>query len=1191
MTSPVSADSTETIDGIPVSLKEEGLSKASYQAPKLMVEDGSVYEADKSDHFKVSKLTFKSETGTTLKGNINLGKTTAYGVGYTFDFTAKDLKEGDIVWLPIKHYQGTNVSNDVLANGVGIKDQTGSFEIVGTDNDKGVGIRVLKDVTEGTGHFNIGAATANRRTNIVLQINKTLTGVEALANKIEYGGNTVATLSSDVTEPAYTKTGLHNYMAVSQKGNVLEMPMYVRQTKSLDATAAKKTSKELGVDDYMMSSTIKVKNDTIKGLDSFGFNAWTLIPGDKGYNALPLKTLQGAKGNLITGTQLYHGDENDYYKQVEMPEGLTENQVKARLKDAMAKDKRSNYWGYSISKDGHSVVQAVYFGDFFDMSKHMKLKDSTKYKEMGATSVHDFFEKVTGYKYSAEAAKYIDANYDKHPGELSMYIRYTIADPSADHDVHSDFNTTLPTKESYDFKTNGSVANVSGQSSVKVYYKDENGKSIDDVVTLSGWPKGSEKNSDGKDKATAQAKVIKGYVLKKAPDKAGQDALRSVDVDFPKEGETADVTYVYEKLGKFTTDEASVSDKMPSYENDDKNPSKIKDDAVIPYVPNKKPQGPDGKDLNLVDPHDKKKGYKAPEVEDATKDTKITYVADQGSVKIQYVDAETNEVLHTDTKDGDIGNHVDYSPADKIKEFESKGFEVKTNNVPKEITIKDGETIYVVELGHKLKTHTPEITNGMGMDKLRKTVKQTIQYRNAQTKQPMPGMNDHVQSLVFSKRIVTDEVTGKIVEETPFTAKANGYDAVTSPKANGWVADKLVVPGRENVTVEDGDTTVYVDYVPGDQKGKMTFIDSSTGKEIAVDALAGKSGEKSPYTPNDRIKELLENGYELEGTNFPKDGLVFDEDDDKDQNFETKLKPRVSPITPDTPGKPGQPLDPQYPNGVKWPDGSDATSLTKKRVIDYEFEGEPSKRASKEESVKIHRTGQINHVTGAVTWTEYQPGQFSNVDTPEVSGWTADKAAVPGVAVTKDTKDVTHELVTYKKNADEKPDESKPVPPVKGDKPKPDENKKPDEPEEEKKTPEEPDDKSSSVKPDSNKAVEPDDKTEPVEETTPTDNKQEPGDVNNASETNAKSPQGTGQSNGANVPGDANVASSSSKSAKTLPEMAAKAVDKVLPNTGAKQQAWLTTLGVVLMGWVIWSMGLKNLVKSAINQVKSKSDK
>jgi hypothetical protein len=96
-----------------------------------------------------------------------------------------------------------------------------------------------------------------------------------------------------------------------------------------------------------------------------------------------------------------------------------------------------------------------------------------------------------------------------------------------------------------------------GQSTVYARYVDAatNRDIKDPGEPIAGWPKGSDENKDGQDKATVSAQVVKGWVLTKTPSGAGPAKEYKVTAEFPAEGKNTAIIYGYTKMGKYVSDE------------------------------------------------------------------------------------------------------------------------------------------------------------------------------------------------------------------------------------------------------------------------------------------------------------------------------------------------------------------------------------------------------------------------------------------------------------------------------------------------------------------------------------------------------------------------------------------------------------------------------------------------------------
>ena len=243
------------------------------------------------------------------------------------------------------------------------------------------------------------------------------------------------------------------------------------------------------------------------------------------------------------------------------------------------------------------------------------------------------------------------------------------------------------------------------------------------------------------------------------------------------------------------------------------------------------------------------------------------------------------------------------------------------------------------------------------------------------------------------------------------------------PQKEGYIASVEKVPVQAT-TATDEDYEYVVKYT-AIQKAKTTFVDEKGNAIPGVAEITEQGGSETPLTKEDevkaKIKELENKGYELVSNTYPEGGK-FDTDKDTDQEFKVTLKQKEVTVTPDQPKTPGTPVDPSNPDGPKYPAGLEESNLNKTvtRTITYVYaDGTPvlnedgtPKTVTQE--AKFTRTAKVNLVTKEVTYGDWTPAQdLAEVKSPVVKGFLADKASVPVVNVTGDSKDIT-EVVTYK---------------------------------------------------------------------------------------------------------------------------------------------------------------------------------
>ncbi|WP_099868623.1 MucBP domain-containing protein [Streptococcus suis] len=220
-------------------------------------------------------------------------------------------------------------------------------------------------------------------------------------------------------------------------------------------------------------------------------------------------------------------------------------------------------------------------------------------------------------------------------------------------------------------------------------------------------------------------------------------------------------------------------------------------------------------------------------------------------------------------------------------------------------------------------------------------------------------------------------------------------------------------------------TLVYVKQ----QVGTVKFVDTTDNTVKFTETLNGETGDEFGFDPAAKIKEFENLGYTVVNKDNYSSTGTFDNIDGNSQDFVFELTPKVSPITPDKPGKPGEPIDPNNPDGPKWPTdkGVDDVTRTITRTVTYVDATGKEVAAGSSNSVIFERTGEINHVTGEVTWQAWTStdSELEGNPLPLVSGYIAKTATNNGTAVavsttvdditaTETTGDIT-EVVTYVK--------------------------------------------------------------------------------------------------------------------------------------------------------------------------------
>lgn len=245
--------------------------------------------------------------------------------------------------------------------------------------------------------------------------------------------------------------------------------------------------------------------------------------------------------------------------------------------------------------------------------------------------------------------------------------------------------------------------------------------------------------------------------------------------------------------------------------------------------------------------------------EDTGKDITVIYTANAAKAEIIYVDETTGKQLETAVVDGKYNETINYSTADKIKYYESLGYElVKDGYVGGELG-EDTKTFYVTfKHGAVIVTPDDKFTeedpiNPDNPDGLKypfdsialdKTITRTIKYVYADGTK---AKNDVVQKLRFRGTAIIDKVTGEVIildengrkisDGIKWTAlDGTTFIQVISPDIAGYTPDRKEIGSLENIDSNTDDiieTVVYnKDIVdPVDPEEPKDPVDSEEPKD------------------------------------------------------------------------------------------------------------------------------------------------------------------------------------------------------------------------------------------------------------------------------------------------------------------------------------------------------------------------
>ena len=469
----------------------------------------------------------------------------------------------------------------------------------------------------------------------------------------------------------------------------------------------------------------------------------------------------------------------------------------------------------------------------------------------------------------------------------------------------------------------------------------------------------------------------------------------------------------------------------------------------------------------------------------------VTYTANAANAEIIYVDETTGKQLETAVVDGKYNETINYSTADKIKYYESLGYElVKDGYVGGEfgedtktfyVTFKHGTVVVNPETpGKPDEPINPDNPDGpkypADSANLNKDVTNTIHYVYADGTIAKPS---HTQTLTFVGSGVIDKVTGQYVEvdengNVKFDADGNPipgkltwtandgttFIEVVSPTIVGYTPDKGVVNAVEGINQDSKNLETTVIYTANAAKAEIIYVDETTGKQLETAVVDGKYNETINYSTADKIKYYESLGYEL-----VKDGYVGGEFGEDTKTFYVTFKHGTVTVTPDDKFTEEDPINPDNPDGPKYPFDSIALDKTITRTIKYVYADGTKAKDDVVQKLRFRGTAIIDKVTGEVIildkngrkisdgikWTALDGTTFIQVISPDIAGYTPDRKEIGSLENVDNNTDDIIETVVYNKDI---VDPEEPKDPVDPEEPKdpvdPEEPKDPVDPEDSK---------------------------------------------------------------------------------------------------------------------------------------------
>ena len=379
----------------------------------------------------------------------------------------------------------------------------------------------------------------------------------------------------------------------------------------------------------------------------------------------------------------------------------------------------------------------------------------------------------------------------------------------------------------------------------------------------------------------------------------------------------------------------------------------------------------------------------------------VNYTPVDQSGKISYVDPEGNEVDHTPLN-GKTGEEVTVTP-----QIPAGWKEVPGQDVPGTVTVKaDGIPTVTVKIEHATTTVQPtdpktpadtlpdnpgkKYPSGVAKDDLNKTVTRTINVHK-----PDGTTTTETQTAKLSRTATVDEVTGDVT----YNDWSNGsWDAYNVPTIQGYTPSQSVVEAQ-TVTGNTKDQTVNVTYNATQQNGEIVYVDKD-GKTIPSTPLTGKTGETIKVVPQ------IPAGYKIvPGQQIPKTVTATAEGI---PTVTIQVEHAMTTVQPTDPKTPADTL-PDNP-GKKYPSGVAKDDLNKTVTRTINVTKPDGTVTTKVQTSQSTRTATVDEVTGEVTYSQWQNGEWQSYTAPTVAGYTPTQAVVPTVVADANNGDQIIEI-------------------------------------------------------------------------------------------------------------------------------------------------------------------------------------
>lgn len=365
----------------------------------------------------------------------------------------------------------------------------------------------------------------------------------------------------------------------------------------------------------------------------------------------------------------------------------------------------------------------------------------------------------------------------------------------------------------------------------------------------------------------------------------------------------------------------------------------------------------------------------------------VTYKPDVQKATVTFIDDNTGKTIKPVPLTGHTNEIDPYRTTTDVQNYENQGYEVASDNYPttgvKYDTDDQTDQKFEVHLKHGVTTvdeqhpgtpgqlinskdlDGPKYSGETGKQALGHDVTKTIKYVLADGESAEPTKT---QTLHYSARKTIDKVTGKVIRTD--WSDTQSYPVVKTPKKAGYTPDLTVITDS-NVPYNHPAISHTVIYRGDPQTMTIKYVDDTTGDPLTTVTKHGTSDEKTGYQTTTELDKLLAQQYIL--VHDPTNGqeLVFDHQDQVDQNYVVHVKHGTKQVS----------------RTINFVDRQTGRQL----------------RPSIVQTITMTQVGTEDLVTKQITWDPVAPQTFSSLTVPEIPGYQVVGSQIVGPATVQFT--------------------------------------------------------------------------------------------------------------------------------------------------------------------------------------------